>query len=35
MIAVLVVAVLLLGIAPGPLLAVTGDAVTAIVGAAP
>ena len=34
-IAVLVVAVLLLGIAPGPLLAMTGDAVTTIVGAAP
>ena len=34
-IAVLVVAVLLLGIAPGPLLAMTGDAVTTIIGAAP
>jgi NADH-quinone oxidoreductase subunit M len=34
-IAVLVVAVLFLGIAPGPLLAMTGDAVTTIIGAAP
>jgi NADH-quinone oxidoreductase subunit M len=34
-IAVLVLAVLLLGIAPGPLMALTDDTVTTIVGAAP
>jgi NADH-quinone oxidoreductase subunit M len=34
-IAVLVLAVLLLGIAPGPLLALTHDTVTTIIGAAP
>jgi len=32
---VLVLAVLLLGIAPGPLLALTDDTVTTIIGAAP